>query len=46
MVSRYRGRIGEYMWQKDMQRLERYKDRGGTTVKKGLGGASDDFRWH
>ena len=27
MVSRYRGRIGEYMWQKDMQRLERYKDR-------------------
>jgi hypothetical protein len=27
MVSRYRGAIGEYMWQKDMQRLERYKDR-------------------
>ena len=27
MVSRYRGTVGEYMWQKDMQRLERYKDR-------------------
>jgi hypothetical protein len=27
MVSRYRGMLGEYMWQKDMQRLERYKDR-------------------
>lgn len=27
MVSRYRGRLGEYMWQKDMERLERYKDR-------------------
>jgi hypothetical protein len=27
MVSRYRGRLGEYMWQIDMQRLERYKDR-------------------
>jgi hypothetical protein len=27
MVSRYRGRLGEYMWQMDMQRLERYKDR-------------------
>ncbi len=26
MVSRYRGMLGEYMWQKDMQRLERYKD--------------------
>ena len=27
MVSRYRSMVGEYMWQKDMQRLERYKDR-------------------
>jgi hypothetical protein len=27
MVSRYRGMLGDYMWQKDMQRLERYKDR-------------------
>jgi hypothetical protein len=27
MVSRYRGILGEYMWQKDMQRLEHYKDR-------------------
>ncbi len=27
MVSRYRGRLGEYLWQKDMQCLERYKDR-------------------
>ncbi len=27
MVWRYRGRIGEYMWQKEQERLERYKDR-------------------
>jgi hypothetical protein len=27
MVSRYRGKLGEYLWQKDMQRVERYKDR-------------------
>jgi hypothetical protein len=26
MVSRYQGMFGEYMWQKDMQRLEHYKD--------------------
>ena len=27
MVWRYRGRIGEYMWQKEEERLERQKDR-------------------
>ena len=27
MISRYRGRVGEYLWEKEMQRLERYKDR-------------------
>ena len=27
MVSRYRGRVGEYLWEKDRERLERYKDR-------------------
>jgi hypothetical protein len=27
MFSRYQGMLGEYMWQKDMQRLEPYKDR-------------------
>ncbi len=27
MVWRYRGRIGEYMWQKEQERLERSKDR-------------------
>ncbi|HZA25227.1 MAG TPA: hypothetical protein VFA32_21970 [Dehalococcoidia bacterium] len=27
MISRYRGKLGEYLWQKEMQRLERYKDR-------------------
>ena len=27
MVWRYGGRTGEYMWQKEQERLERYKDR-------------------
>ncbi len=27
MLQRYRGRVGEYMWEKEQQRLERYKDR-------------------
>lgn len=27
MVSRYRGKLGEYLWEKDKERLERYKDR-------------------
>ena len=27
MISRYQGMLGEYMWQKDMQCLERYKGR-------------------
>jgi hypothetical protein len=27
VISRYRGKLGEYLWQKDMQRVERYKDR-------------------
>ena len=27
MLWRYRGRLGEYMWEKEKERLERYKDR-------------------
>ncbi len=27
MFWRYQGRVGEYMWQKEQERLERYKDR-------------------
>ena len=27
MVPRYRGLVGEYLWEKEMERLERYKDR-------------------
>ena len=27
MIPRYRGRLGEYMWEKEVERLERYKDR-------------------
>jgi len=27
MLSRYQGMLSEYMWQKDLQCLERYKDR-------------------
>ncbi len=27
MLSRFGGKVGEYMWEKEMERLERYKDR-------------------
>ncbi len=27
MPPRYRGLVGEYLWEKEMERLERYKDR-------------------
>ena len=27
MIPRYRGKLGEYMWQKELERLNRYKDR-------------------
>ncbi len=27
MMWRYRGRAGEYLWEKEKERLERYKDR-------------------
>ncbi len=27
MVWRYQGRVGEYMWQKEQERLKRYRDR-------------------
>ena len=27
MPPRYRGLAGEYLWEKEMERLERYKDR-------------------
>ncbi len=27
MIPRFGGRIGEYMWEKEQERLKRYKDR-------------------
>ncbi len=27
MLSRFGGKAGEYLWEKEMERLERYKDR-------------------
>ena len=27
MLPRYGGKVGEYLWEKEMERLERYKDR-------------------
>ncbi len=27
MLSQFGGKVGEYMWEKEMERLERYKDR-------------------
>ncbi len=27
MLSRHGGKVGEYLWEKEMERLERYKDR-------------------
>ncbi len=27
MLQRYGGKAGEYLWEKEMERLERYKDR-------------------
>ena len=27
MISRYRGRVGEYMWEKEKERLKGYNDR-------------------
>ena len=27
MIPHYGGKVGEYMWQKEMERLERFKDR-------------------
>ncbi len=27
MIPRFRGRVGEYMWEKEQERLERQKDR-------------------
>ena len=27
MIPRYRGLVGEYLWEKEMERLERFKDR-------------------
>ena len=27
MPPRYRGKLGEYLWEKEMERLNRYKDR-------------------
>jgi len=27
MLSQFGGKVGEYMWEKEMERLERYKNR-------------------
>ena len=27
MISRYRGKVGEYLWEKERERWEKYKDR-------------------
>ncbi len=27
MLSRFGGKVGEYLWEKEMERLERYKER-------------------
>ncbi len=27
MLARHGGKVGEYLWEKEMERLERYKDR-------------------
>ncbi len=27
MIPRFGGRVGEYMWEKEQERLKRYKDR-------------------
>ena len=27
MIPRYPGRVGEYMWRKELERLDRYQDR-------------------
>ena len=44
MFPRYRGRVGEYMWQKEMERLERYQDRPWERQSKESGG-NPLFAW-
>lgn len=39
MVSRYRGKVGEYLWEKEKQRLERYQDRPWEYENRSQGGS-------
>ncbi len=38
MLPRYGGLIGEYIWEKEMERLEQYKDRPWELQSKELNG--------
>ena len=38
MIPRYRGLVGEYLWEKEMERLERFKDRPWELQSKESGG--------
>lgn len=40
MLSRYRGRVGHYLWQMDRQRLRRYKDRPWELQSKDTNGSA------
>ena len=40
MLSRYRGRVGHYLWEIDQQRLRRYKDRPWELQSKDTNGSA------
>ena len=40
MLSRYRGRVGHYLWEMDQQRLRRYKDRPWELQSKDTNGSA------
>ena len=40
MLSRYRGRVGHYLWEIDRQRLRRYKDRPWELQSKDTNGSA------
>jgi len=40
MLSRYRGRVGRYLWEMDRQRLRRYKDRPWELQSKDTNGSA------
>ncbi len=39
MLSRFGGKVGEYLWEKEMERLERYKDRPWELQNKEVAGS-------